>query len=229
MDNNDKLYISWVWRETGYVETNHDLCYAYSIDNGLSWLDSFGNHYTLPINVENSEIAWAIPQNSDLINQTSMTTDIDGNPYIATYWSDTDSNVPQYRIVYNKNHVWKQSQVSNRTMPFSLSGGGTKRIPIARPQFVIDKDGAAFYLFRDQERGEVVSIYYCEDINNPEWKVKDLTDFSIEAWEPTIDIDRWKKEGILDVYVQKSYQGDGEVTIDNAEAEMAYVLEVAWE
>ena len=228
MNNNDIIYMSWVWRESSDVATNHDMCYAYSIDNGLSWRNSLGNIYSLPINIENSEIAWAIPQNSNLINQTSMTTDFEGNPYIATYWSAIDSDVPQYHIIYNKDNIWRQTQISNRTLPFSLSGGGTKRIPIARPQFVIDKYGAAFFLFRDQERGEVVSIYYCEDINNPEWKVKDLTDFSVEAWEPTIDFDRWKREGILDVYVQKSYQGDGEVTIDNVSAEMAYVLEVTW-
>ena len=28
VDNNDVIHVSWVWRETWLVETNHDMCYA---------------------------------------------------------------------------------------------------------------------------------------------------------------------------------------------------------
>ena len=94
---------------------------------------------------------------------------------------------------------------------------------------VIDNGGGAIFLFRDIERGEVVSMFYCENIKNPSWNVRDLTDFSVEAWEPTVDTDRWRREQILDIYVQKSYQGDGEVNVETAESEMAYVLEVNWQ
>lgn len=228
VDNNDNVYVSWVWRESSNVETNHDMCYAYSTNGGYNWYNSLNNTYSMPINAGSAEIAWAIPQNSELINQTSMTTDLYGHPYIATYWRDSNSEVPQYRIIYNNGAEWKSQQVSNRTTPFSLSGAGTKRIPIARPRMVIDELGGAMFIFRDIERNELVSMYYCNDITNPEWNVKDLTNFSVGAWEPTIDIDRWKRDGVLDIYVQKSYQGDGEVNIDSVGGERAYVLEVRW-
>ena len=228
MDKKDNIYVSWVWRENRYVESNHDMCYAVSMNSGMDWFNSADGVYNTPINIGKAEIAWNIPQNSDLINQTSMTTDIAGNPYIATYWRSKDSNIPQYRILYNDGISWRQSQVSDRETPFSLSGAGTKRIPVARPRLVIDDNGKGMFLFRDVERNEVVSMYFCKDIKSQKWEVMDLTDFSVEAWEPTIDIDRWKRDNILDVYVQKSYQGDGEVAVESAKAEMAYVLEISW-
>lgn len=69
-------------------------CYAYSPDEGKTWYKSTGEKYTLPICKDNAEYACRIPQNSELINQTSMSTDAEGHPYIVTYWRDADSEVP---------------------------------------------------------------------------------------------------------------------------------------
>ena len=40
VDENGIIHISWVWRETWMVETNHDLCYAQSADGGHTWRKS---------------------------------------------------------------------------------------------------------------------------------------------------------------------------------------------
>ena len=84
-----------------HVETNHDLCYARSFDNGVTWYKANGKKYDLSIRLGNAEYACRIPQNSELINQTSMSADAGGHPYIASYWRDPDSDVPQYRIVWH--------------------------------------------------------------------------------------------------------------------------------
>ena len=68
---------------------------AKSEDGGKTWKKSDNTSYQLPINAQNAEYIWNIPQNSELINQTSMTVDKKGNHYIATYWRDSDSSVPQ--------------------------------------------------------------------------------------------------------------------------------------
>lgn len=34
VDEKGTIHLSWVWRETWHVETNHDICYARSFDNG---------------------------------------------------------------------------------------------------------------------------------------------------------------------------------------------------
>ncbi len=223
VDEAGTIHLSWVWRETWMVETNHDLCYARSSDGGKTWQKSTGEVYTLPIRANNAEYACRIPQNSELINQTSMSADAQGNPYIATYWRDADSNVPQYRLVWNDGKAWHSRQVSRRTTPFSLKGGGTKMIPIARPRMVVDGT-KVYYIFRDEERGSRVSMFSGE-IDASEWDVTDLTDFSVNAWEPSHDTELWKYHRRLHLFVQQARQGDGERTV-LFPPQPVYVLEV---
>lgn len=218
------IHVSWVWRETWLVETNHDLCYACSKDEGKTWQRSDGTPYELPITAANAEYACQIPQGSELINQTSMSTDAEGHPYIATYWRDQNDSIPQYRIVWNDGQAWHQQQVSQRQIPFSLSGGGTKMIPIARPRVAID-GSEAWYIVRDVERGSRVSLYHTFDLSAGQWELSDLTDFSVDAWEPSFDTELWKAQRHLHLYVQCVHQGDGE-TIVEGDPTPIYILEV---
>ena len=228
IDNANTIHVSWVWRETPDVATNHDLCYACSHDGGVTWEKSTGEKYRLPITVRNAEYVWYIPQNSELINQTGMCADDKGNPYIATYWRDRDSSVPQYRLVWLEGKEWKMQHVSHREMPFSLSGGGTKKIPISRPQIVMkNKGGEAhfYYIFRDEERGNTVSVATKHDLEESKWKITDLTDFTVGAWEPTYDTELWREEHKLHLFVQHTDQGDGEKT-SLLSPQPVYILEV---
>lgn len=224
VDEQGTIHLSWVWRETWLVETNHDLCYARSFDNGVSWYKSNGEKYVLPIRLDNAEYAYHIPQNSELINQTSMSADAEGNPYIASYWRDADSDVPQYRIVWNDGKKWQSRQVSERKTPFSLKGGGTKMIPVSRPRIVVD-NGEIYYVFRDEERGSKVSLAHTKDVANAQWSTTDLTDFPVDAWEPSHDTELWKQKRRLQLFVQHTKQGDGERTVE-FEPQPVYVLEI---
>ena len=53
IDESGGWHLSWTWRESWDVATNHDIMYAYSPDQGQSWQDSEGNAYSLPITKEN--------------------------------------------------------------------------------------------------------------------------------------------------------------------------------
>ncbi len=223
VDTAGDIHLSWVWRETWLVETNHDLCYARSRDNGVTWERSDGTPYTLPITMDNAEVVWHIPQNSELINQTSMAADPEGNPYIATYWRDSTSTVPQYRLVWHDGDRWNMSQVGDRVTPFTLSGGGTKMIPVARPRMVT-RGNEVYYIFRDEERDSRVSIAYRSDTSSP-WEIHDVTPFSVGAWEPSLDTRLWNDRGILHIYVQESGQGDGE-KVSSLPPRPVYILEV---
>ncbi|MCM1137481.1 MAG: BNR repeat-containing protein [Duncaniella sp.] len=226
VDPKGTIHLSWVWRETWLVETNHDLCYARSTDNGVTWERSDGTKYQLPITIGTAELAWSIPQKSELINQTSMTADTNGNPYIATYWRDADSNVPQYRLVWHDGMQWNMEQIGERTQPFSLAGGGTKMIPISRPR-IVSNGKKAYYVFRDQERGSKVSIAHTPSLGKESWKITDMTDFSVDAWEPSLDINLWNQEGLLDIFVQTSHQGDGEtISATSPASSPVYILQV---
>ncbi len=226
VDKSGIIHLSWVWRETWMVETNHDMCYARSKDGGKSWEKSDGSKYQLPINAANAEYAWHIPQNHELINQTSMSADSKGNPYIATYWRDSNDSIPQFRMIWNENGKWHCDIVGKRVTPFSLKGGGTKMIPISRPRMVVDGN-RVFYIFRDAERGSKASLAYKKDIHSKEeeWKVIDITDFSLNAWEPSYDSELWKKSRKLHIFIQETKQGDGERTIESDPTDV-YVLEL---
>lgn len=228
VDNVNTIHLSWVWRETPDVATNHDLCYARSRDGGTTWEKSDGEKCRLPITAENAEYVWHIPQDSELINQTGMCADKNGNPYIATYWRDRDSTVPQYRLVWFDGETWHMQQVFERKTPFTLKGGGTKRIPISRPQLVIDNERGKnnlYYIFRDKERGDKVSLASTRDLEKGIWETRDLTDFSVGAWEPTYDTELWREEHKLHLFVQHTDQGDGEKT-GLLSPQPVYILEV---
>lgn len=217
IDAKGVLYLSWVWRETPDVASNHDLCYACSKDGGLTWEKSSGEKYILPINAVNAEYACKIPQKSELINQTSMFADDNGHPYIATYWLNGGSAVPQYHIVYNRDGKWHTVDLAFRETPFRLGGAGTKSIPISRPQIVAwkEKDAlAAALIFRDTERDNKVSIAVNRNLDNGNWILSDLTATSVGSWEPAYDTELWKNEKILDLFVQKNTQADGEGSAD---------------
>ncbi|MEO5562215.1 MAG: BNR repeat-containing protein [Chitinophagaceae bacterium] len=212
VDQRGTIHISWVWRESPDVASNHDMCYARSEDGGISWSTSTGKKYTLPINAGTAEIACKIPQNSELINQTSMFADASGM-YIATYWREAGDSVPQYHIIYKTGKEWKMQSLGFRKTPFSLSGAGTKRIPISRPQIIAWKKGkklCAGIVFRDAERGDKVSIAVSKNITKPKWEIHDLTQNAVGSWEPSYDTELWKAKGILHLFVQRTEQVDGE-------------------
>jgi hypothetical protein len=212
-------HLSWVWRETGDVASNHDLAYARSSDGGRTWTDSHGRALELPITEATAEVAWPITQQSELINTTTMAVDGQGRPHIATYFRDGEDPVPQYRLISRGPEGWEQRVLSARTTPFSLSGGGTKRIPISRCQLLIDARGTepsgtattwAALLFRDVERGSRASALVCTRFPNGPWVALDLSSESVGQWEPTYDTARWDLHREVDLFLQRVGQGDGE-------------------
>jgi hypothetical protein len=226
VDARGVVHLSWVWRESPDVASNHDLGYAKSTDGGKTWRRSDGSPYALPITEATAEYAWRIPQQSELINQTSMCADARGRPYVATYWRPAGTQVPQYMVVHHDGSKWNAAQVTRRTAAFSLSGGGTKRIPISRPQIVAAPAGARtriFVIFRDEERGSRVSVAETDDPARG-FSVRDLNDASLGSWEPSFDTELWAREKRLHLFVQNVGQGDGE-TLENLPPQPVSVLE----
>ena len=222
VDRSGTIHVSWVWRETWMVETNHDLCYACSHDEGRTWQRSDGTAYTLPITAATAEYACRIPQRSELINQTSMSADAKGHPYIATYWRAEGDSVPQYRIVWHDGRRWQQRQVSQRHTPFTLAGGGTKMIPIARPRVAID-GREAWYIVRDAEQQSRACYYYTRDLRRAPWELRTITPESVDAWEPSFDTELWQSQQKLHLLMQCVHQGDGERTIQATPTPVAVI------
>jgi hypothetical protein len=216
-----------VWRESPDVASNHDMAYARSRDGGRTWERSDGTPYALPITADSAEYAARIPQHSELINQTSMAADRDGRPYIASYWRAAGSAVPQYRVLYRDGQAWRELALDFRRTPFSLGGMGTKAIPVARPQIMVDvrrEQPSGLLVFRDEERGSRVSVVRIADFRQARWDVLDLTQASAGSWEPSFDTELWRRDGQLHLFLQPVLQVDGEGS-SNAAPTMVKVLQ----
>ncbi|MBK6936869.1 MAG: BNR repeat-containing protein [Chitinophagaceae bacterium] len=212
VDMKGYIHISWVWRESPDVASNHDMCYAVSKDGGLSWQKSTGEKYDLPVRAVTAEVVCVIPQNSGLINQTSMCTDESGNPFIATYRNDKN-DVPQHHIIFKKDSSSKEKHLVFRKTSFNIGGKGTKQIPISRPQIVCRSKGRKTriaLIFRDAERGDRISVASARNIVRDKWKIKDLSSTSTGSWEPTYDTERWMRSRILSLFMQQTVQADSE-------------------
>jgi len=217
-------HLSWCWRESGDVATNHDLCYARSTDQGRTWTRSDGATYALPITAATAEVVCHVPQKHELINQCTTAVDSRGRPMIATYWRPEGTDVPQYHLVWYNGKAWGSAQIGQRKMPFSLSGGGTKRIPISRPKLAVDARDRIYMLFRDAERGSRVSVAVCDDPSRKNWRVMDLTETSVGFWEPAYDVQLWRERGVMHVFTQRVGQGDAE-TLEDLPPQLISILE----
>lgn len=227
-DGAGTIHLSWVWRSSPDVATNHDIAYARSTDGGQTWTDTKGRVYALPITAGNAEYAVRVSQRRELINQTSMTADAQGRPFIATYWRPEGSEVPQYQVVYHDAGAWHVSQVGELKQAFRLGGGGTKRIPISRPQILSDERGGhlrGLLVFRAEELGGRVMLATCPDLSKGQWTIRELTTTSVGQWEPSFDPVVWRRDGKLHLFVQKAEQVDGE-GVGKLAPQPAVILEV---
>ena len=219
VDKKGTVHISWVWRESSDVASNHDMCYARSADGGVTWENSKGEKYNLPINATTAEYVCRIPEKSELINQTSMYANEEGVPFIASYWKDKGDSIPQYHVIYNSNNEWQVQNLGLRKTAFSLSGSGTKRIPISRPQIISwKKDGkdCVAVIFRDEEWSSKALIAFNIDMAINKWRLDVLTNTSVGSWEPSYDTELWKNKKQLNLFVQFTDQKDGEGKADIA-------------
>ncbi|UOB16617.1 BNR repeat-containing protein [Abyssalbus ytuae] len=210
VDGRGSVHLSWVWRETWDVSTNHDLCYAVSHDGGKSWEKSTGEKYGIPIRSVTAEIAWKVPENSNLINQTSMAVDDNNNPYIATYW-DADG-ITQYKIIYLQEKKWQIIDSDFQKKAFQLGGGGTKSIPISRPQILIGNN-IIYLLFRSAERENRISLAYKKK-GKGKWNLVNVSEDYVGQWEPNFDKSLWKEKKQLHIFSQNVTQSDGEGLAD---------------
>lgn len=231
VDNVGVIHLSWVWRETWDVATNHDLCYAKSSDGGHTWTNSKGENLVMPITLATSEIIYPIAQNSNLINQTSITTDSRGFPAVASYWTEPGDSLTQFYVVWYSGKEWKVSQASRRAKPFSLSGGGTRRIPVSRPQLLSTfKNGQTrfFLIYRDEDAGNRIVISTAVASENMVWRDKIIEELYVGQWEPSFDTELWRKKDVLALYVQDVAQGAGGERSVETSPKMVRVLQLPY-
>ena len=205
IDHEGVILLFWVWRESPDIGSKHVLCYAKLSDRGMTWQRADEEKYAFPIRIFNAEFALNIHQGSDLINQTSMLADVKGNVFIASYWRDEQDKILQYHLVDSTNCRWKSTNLNFRKTAFSLTGSGTKRIPISRSQVIIWPNGKNYVsglIFRDEERNGWLSIARNADIEPEKCRIEDLTKGSVGDWEPTYYTELRQNKSPLSLFLQ---------------------------
>jgi hypothetical protein len=216
-------HLSWVWRETPNVVTNHDLCYARSDDEGKTWRKSTGEPYKLPITEKTGQVIVPIKQGSDLINNVSSAWVPGIGVVIATYWRPEGAAAPQYMLTWRDGRRWRTTQMGKQTTDFKLEGTGTRTLRMARQKVLAAKDGTVYVVCRDGERGHRVCVARVTDLRTGACVFTELTD-AVGMWEPGVDTVLWERDGVLHVLVERFEEGAGKAGA-NLPPQPVYILE----
>jgi len=205
------LHLSFVWRTHSLGQeqrvNNVNICYACSADNGLSWRTSLGRPCQLPITPVNAETIHAVSPGSNLINQCSMALDSQNRPHIVFYANDADGT-PQYQHLRFDGKRWHHQDISARTQPFDLAGGGTLQIPISRPDLVIDAQDNAYVIYRGDLRQNrlAATLLPAPDYRWQANSARTLWPEPLDYAEPIIDRSRWAQDNTLTLLLQANDQ-----------------------
>lgn len=222
IDTNGVMHMAWIWRETPDVATNHDIAYAQSRDNGQSWQTLDGKTYKLPIVEATSQVVMEVPPNHKLMNPPFITADKQSNPFITSYWADSPSDVPGFRIVHGKlspsgEAHWQLIKAPPVAENFELSGQGTKKPPISRAVLLVDESNnksttqhpSLHLIYRNDFNNGFVMAASLKNLAKPEWQQRVLVARDMGAWEPSLDGAQWHQHQQAHLLLQQVGQDDG--------------------
>lgn len=129
-----RRHLTWGWRDTPVATTSHDLCYAYSDDHGLTWLNNDGQKIATTgssfITADSPGVSvWPIPPGTGYINGGSMTVDVAGRVHVLV---KGENGAPAYfrRDAVGGKWTRRKSPVSGTL----VAGGGDDL-------FIVSNDG----------------------------------------------------------------------------------------
>lgn len=210
------FHLSFVWRTHTLGEeeriNNINIGYACSHDNGKSWVTSKGRSYQLPITQVNAETVFPVSPGSNLINQCGMALDSSNNPHIVFYADDTNG-IPQYQHLRYDGKIWHHRVISRRAEPFTLKGVGTLRIPLSRPEIIIDNEDNAYVITRgDHSHGRmVVTLLAAPDYTYFSDNDRVIWSEDLGSAETVIDRGRWARDNVLTLLLQHNEQPDHDI------------------
>ncbi len=153
-DPDGNMHVSWVWRQSPDAQTNHDIYYAYSNDDGRTWFNSSGIQVTelgtgpMTMSMEGLKV-WTVSTNRGLINQESQAVDSKGGIHILqSYIGDDDVNTgfwdsrikegELHHIYQDGDGTWKNDIIAPSTRNRSeIAVDGNDNLYVVAPDYRI--------------------------------------------------------------------------------------------
>jgi len=208
-DNRGRLHVSWCWRDDFNGQSNHDIYYGYSEDDGRTWKNSAGQQVavTEPINPTDSRVSGAcmregiasleiaaIGYNRGYMNQESQSSDTQGrvhilNSYIPdgggtdTDWDSSRTKSRLHQRFRKADGTWVVNQVKNK---------GALVNSYCRAQIIVDAFDNAFVIANGAELYAATSAADYSD-----WDLISDVDKNRFCSEPQVDHPRLLQDGVL--------------------------------
>lgn len=213
----NRLFVSWILRETPDPVTNHDFYFAYSDDDGQTWKNSAGSTVSKPITPSTSgSKIYTIGQNSEIVNQEGQIVDSKGRFHALMrdktsganlyyhYMRTTSGNSCPPLSFYNDIllintfilGVWSKRAINPSGLSPPLLLG-------KRGKLAVDASGSNLIALLPDDPKLQVNIYASTEGGSfQDWKL--LTTIPNTATEPLFDSTRLEKFGVLSVFVRQA-------------------------
>jgi hypothetical protein len=148
-----RLHASWCWRETPDAQTNHDLVYVYSDDDGRTWKndpgDTVGRSGSSFITRDTAGVTvWPIEQNRGLINQEHMAVDTTGRVHVLlSHMPDAEADDSDFTSSRTKSEYF--DYVRDTDGNWTRHALGLKSIQNFRGKLAISSTNAVYAILPD--------------------------------------------------------------------------------
>src|SRR5690606_3494197 len=109
-------------------------------------------------------------------------------------------------LVFHDGKTWQLRQIGKRE-GHPLMVGKPGGFTLSRPLIVVDRADRAHVIYRDAGRRNGVTVATSHGPDYLDWSFTDILEESVGDWEPTCDINRWYREQVLDLLIQKCQVG----------------------
>ncbi|MEU6998880.1 BNR repeat-containing protein [Nonomuraea sp. NPDC046570] len=219
-DDTGRLHLTWTWREVASTfASNHDVHYAYSDDNGLTWRNNTGAQIANlpagdPLELSDPAVVVEVPINSNLMNQGVMTLDSARQPHLITYVSTvvpvtpSTSNLHYVHFWRTADGAWHRQFIDDTSVKLPPINTLTHAEPFRRGDALVDDSGDLH--FYSIVSGALYGYVAGAASGWSDWTVYRVGDAPVGLLDqgPKFDRTRWKEQGIVSMVVSRP-QPDG--------------------
>lgn len=193
-----RLHVSWVWRDRfdkTSMTNNHDVCYAYSDDNGQTWQNTFGEQIAVTgssfINVDSPGIiVGPVNPGQNLINQCTHFAFPDGTIHVMMRHYIAGTTTTKYH------HYWRDITGAWHSQVLDFSG--------SRPSLIGDEDKNLILVYTSGNRTNFAHGVPNQNATDWLWSAVYTQTAFTDGGEGVIDFSRWQGEQIISTYSQES-------------------------